>query len=225
MLSLCACLFELFPSSFSSSSAPRPTIQYKIVPSNPPEVSKVSWCGCHVTDVISFWCPRNVSTSRSVRMSKTFSCCPLHPLASQLPFAFHFKHPTWFLCAWIVAAAFPDLASHNFTRESLPPDAKRADLGCQSTHFTSPPWPDSVDTHCARAKSKTLTVVSSEHDVNFKSLGENANPRTGSVCALSIDFKLLRFVCQYLMHPASSPERNQFSLCANVHVLIAQLCA
>ena len=32
------------------SSGPRPTIQYMMEPSNPPLVSRVSWCGCHARD-------------------------------------------------------------------------------------------------------------------------------------------------------------------------------
>lgn len=102
--SVCCCrdvVFVLLTSSpsFSSSSHPRPAIQYIIVPSNPPLVNNVSCLGCHERLVISFWCPRKLSNSFNVRMSNTFSCCPRHPLASQLPFWFHFKQPTWFLCA------------------------------------------------------------------------------------------------------------------------------
>ena len=68
-------------------------------------------------------------------------------------------------------------------------------------------------------------MVSSEHEQNFKSLGANAVPRTGSACAFAMDFKLFKLSCQYLIVPASSPLMSQFSLCENVAVRIAQLCA
>ena len=74
--------------------------------------------------------------------------------------------------------------------------------------MTSPPCPDSVCTGAALA-SNTRTVVSSSN-CNFKSVGANETPRTGSACALT-DFRLFRLVCQYLMRPVSSPVSSQFS--------------
>ena len=208
----------------AGSSEPRPTIQYMMEPSYPPLVNSVSCCGCQTTEVTSRVCPRKFSISFIVRMSNTLIVWSLHPVASQLPLAFHFRHVTWFLCACISAHFFPSRASHKIVSESFPPEASRPLCGCQSTHLTSPPWPLMVCTGAARAKSKTRTVVSSEHEQNFKSVGAKDKPRTGSVCALT-DLRLFRFVCQYLIRPASSPVRSQFSFLLQHAAWIAQSCA
>mmetsp|Transcript_4471 Transcript_4471/g.18348 ORF Transcript_4471/g.18348 Transcript_4471/m.18348 type:complete len:257 (-) Transcript_4471:226-996(-) len=195
-----------------------------IVPSYPPDVNSVSCCGCHTTAVTSLVCPRKFSNSFMVRMSNTLIVWSLHPVASQLPLAFHLRHVTWFLCAWMSTAFLPSRASHRIVSESLPPDASRPLCGCQSTHLTSPPCPDSVCTGAALAKSNTRTVVSSEQLQNFKSVGANETPRTGSACALT-DFRLFRLVCQYLMRPVSSPVSSQFSFLLQHAAWIAQSCA
>mmetsp|Transcript_1129 Transcript_1129/g.3732 ORF Transcript_1129/g.3732 Transcript_1129/m.3732 type:complete len:316 (+) Transcript_1129:329-1276(+) len=195
-----------------------------MLPSYPPDASSVSCCGCHATDVTSRVCPLKHSISRIVRTSCTFNVWSLHPVTNQFPLTFHRRHVTWFLWSCSVPTHFPPFASHSFTSESLPPDASNAFDGCQSTHLTSPPCPESACTAAARAKSHTFTVVSSEHEQNLRSVGANASARTGSSCAL-ICFMLFKLVCQYFTTPASSPERNQFSLCEKTHARIAQLCA
>ena len=57
------------PCSIAPTFVSVPTSQKNIEPSDPPDAKRVSWMGCHDTQLTSFWCPRNVWSSFIVLMS------------------------------------------------------------------------------------------------------------------------------------------------------------
>jgi hypothetical protein len=164
----------------------------------------------------------------SVRMSVTFKLASFDPVTKWWPFWFHFKQFTEPLCMCSVdkhCRCAPTRGSQSLTTQSLPPPlATTLLVSCHCTHLTSPPWPFNVVSALALAKSNILIVASSAHVANFKSVGLKLTPRIGSPCAC-VCFKLLKFICQYLICPESSAEMSQFSLCDTVAVLTGLLCA
>jgi len=119
----------------------------------------------------------------------------------------------------------PTRGSQSLTTQSLPPPlATTLLVSCHCTHLTSPPWPFNVVSALALAKSNIFIVASSAHVANFRSLGLKLTPRIGSPWAC-VCFKLLKFICQYLICPESSAEISQFSLCDTVAVRTGLLCA
>jgi hypothetical protein len=129
-----------------------------------------------------------------------------------------------FLCPWRVVRQRPVLGSQSLTRWSFDPETRRPLVGCQSTDFTSHPWPVREDSSTPPAKSKILRVESSEAVTNLESVGENARSRIGSLWAW-ITLTLLKFGCQYLTMPSWSADRSQSSLCEYEAALIAESCA
>jgi hypothetical protein len=161
-------------------------------------------------------------------MSVTFKLASFDPVTKWWPFWFHFKQFTEPLCMCSVdkhCRCAPTRGSQSLTTQSLPPPlATTLLVSCHCTHLTSPPWPFNVVSALALAKSNILIVASSAHVANFKSVGLKLTPRIGSPCAC-VCFKLLKFICQYLICPESSAEMSQFSLCDTVAVLTGLLCA
>ena len=161
-------------------------------------------------------------------MSVTFKLASFDPVTKWWPFWFHFKQFTEPLCMCSVdkhCRCAPTRGSQSLTTQSLPPPlAITLLVSCHCTHLTSPPWPFNVVSALALAKSNILIVASSAHVANFKSVGLKLTPRIGSPCAC-VCFKLLKFICQYLICPESSAEMSQFSLCDTVAVLTGLLCA
>jgi len=217
------------PRTSACGSEPAPTIQYAMEPSPAPEVKTRSSCGCHVTDAMSLlYGPTCEEIVLSVRMSVTFKLASFDPVTKWWPFWFHFKQFTEPLCMCSVdkhCRCAPTRGSQSLTTQSLPPPlATTLLVSCHCTHLTSPPWPFNVVSALALAKSNILIVASSAHVANFKSVGLKLTPRIGSPCAC-VCFKLLKFICQYLICPESSAEMSQFSLRDTVAVLTGLLCA
>mmetsp|Transcript_17177 Transcript_17177/g.44565 ORF Transcript_17177/g.44565 Transcript_17177/m.44565 type:complete len:220 (+) Transcript_17177:665-1324(+) len=159
-----------------------------------------------------------------MRMSYTLHSWSRQVVRSQFPFWFHLALVTMPLLPWKLVRAPRDLGSHSFTRPSLDPEASSACRGCQSTAFTSPPWPLSVVSTTQRPKSQTLMRESSEQVANLRSDGAKASPRTASLCAsCSWMFSMLGF--QYLIFPLSSPVMKKFSLCVQRIVRMGASCA
>mmetsp|Transcript_2398 Transcript_2398/g.4897 ORF Transcript_2398/g.4897 Transcript_2398/m.4897 type:complete len:340 (+) Transcript_2398:133-1152(+) len=188
-----------------------PTTQCSSDPSCPPDTKSSSCSGCQVTAVTSLFCPRYVLSTFITRMSNTLQVWSREPVSSQLPLLFHFTQPTVCLCPCTVATHFPVLGSHSFADWSFEAEARSALHGCQSTPFTSLPCPEMVTSVTHFLKSQILTVVSSEHEQNLRSVGLKESPRTASRCA-GITFTWLKFDCQYFTLPVSSPVISQFSL-------------
>jgi len=129
-----------------------------------------------------------------------------------------------FLCPWRVVRQRPVLGSQSLTRWSFDPETRRPLVGCQSTDFTSHPWPVREDSSTPPAKSKILRVESTEAVTNLESVGANARSRIGSLWAW-MTLTLLKFGCQYLTMPSWSADRSQSSLCEYEAARIAESCA
>mmetsp|Transcript_10763 Transcript_10763/g.39534 ORF Transcript_10763/g.39534 Transcript_10763/m.39534 type:complete len:244 (+) Transcript_10763:351-1082(+) len=170
-------------------------------------------------------CPLNTCISCMVRMSYTLSSWSRAAVSSQLPFWFHLTDMTVFLCPWKVETSCPVRTSHSFTRLSLLPDASKAFWGCQSTVFTSHPWPLSVFSAWQRTKSQTLIVVSSEHVANLRSVTAKVTSRMDSLWAVGTALTLLRLEAQYLRQPESSPASSHLRLCDQRNVRTGWSCA
>ena len=133
----------------------------------------------------------------------------IHSHALMTKFSWKQRFHEFFSCFLILC--IPVLGSQILTGcwLSLDPDAKRPLVGCQSTHFTSAPWPLRTLSSIQLKKSQTRTVPSSEHDANLASVGLKLTDLTGSLWAWNI-LTLFMLDCQYLMKPPWSPEKKYY---------------
>lgn len=150
----------------------------------------------------------------------------------------------WFLKrTHSVVNSFAVFGSHNLIKLSLDPEAIKALYGCQSTHFTSHPWPDNALSSTPVLKSQIFISESSEPVANRVSDGANlehepsasiqddiwcckthVKSRIASLWAWNI-FRLLILDCQYLIIPLWSPVTIQLSLCDHFIARTAESCA
>ena len=108
---------------------------------------------------------------------------------------------------------------------SFEPDAMSAFDGCHTAHFTSHPCdllllcdsaslPINSRSNAPRSKSQILTVASSAHEQNFKSVGQKETSRTPDCgCASVISLTLCNDGAQYLMTPSASADTIHSPVC------------
>ena len=152
--------------------------------------------------------------SRIIRRSNTRPVWSREDVPSKLVLTGeNFVVVTVFLWVCRVVKHRPVRGSQNLTWWSLEPETSRPFVGCQSQDLTSHPCPVRTISHVRAVKSNIFSVVSSEAERNFESLGHHVRSLTASWCASSTVSTLLKFGLQYLTSPFCPPDISQSWLC------------